>query len=354
MNVLIRVDASYQIGSGHVIRCLTLARCIRSHGGNVTFACRPLDGNLIEKILSENFEVKQINYSQSNFNVAADVSLVSELIKYLDVDVLVCDHYDINHFWEDKFKFISVLMVIDDLAEEEHHCDILLNQNYAKSFFEMYSRKKYCGTVMLLGLKYVLLQPEYIETRKNIVIKRSKKLNILVFFGGSDLHEMTKKTSEMMLNEYGNCVSLTVVVGAQNPRAAALKDYFIMYKNVSFYQDLPSLAPLMATADLMIGAGGTSLWERFYMGLPSIVFSTAFNQVEACKRLDSENLIFYQGSSQDIEDSRFINQVSSVMSNPDLLKSMSKKIQDVVDGKGPERTFKNIQCLLARKKEVTR
>ena len=56
MKVLVRTDASVEIGSGHLMRCLTLADQLRSEDAEVAFACRDLPGGMFDLLQAHGYQ----------------------------------------------------------------------------------------------------------------------------------------------------------------------------------------------------------------------------------------------------------------------------------------------------------
>lgn len=173
MNIVFRVDASTDIGSGHVMRCLSLAKVLRERGARCFFICREHRGNLIDEIREEGFVVYElpinsgtIKSSQIYENWLGDVYSADALasISCLDVssnDLLIVDHYAIDERWEALVrKYFKKIMVIDDLANRKHNCDYLLDQNLSHSW------SNYVGLLpkksqTFIGPKFALLRPEF-------------------------------------------------------------------------------------------------------------------------------------------------------------------------------------------------
>ena len=138
MNFIFRVDSSSQIGSGHIVRCLTLAKELKKRDYKCKFICRDHNNNLIKKIKKENFEVvtlfnsnklravKRNNTKHSNYyswigaSLKEDVNQTIDVLKSEKVDWLVIDHYGIDYKWEKKIRpYVKKIMVIDDLANRK-------------------------------------------------------------------------------------------------------------------------------------------------------------------------------------------------------------------------------------------
>ena len=177
MKIVFRVDASLQIGTGHVIRCLVLAHALQEKGAEIDFICRRHEGNLINKIRAEGFNVfelasqfeskvdDKLSHSQwLGVTQQQDAKDCINAFQSKKIDWLIVDHYSIDKDWQQVLKpFYEKLMVIDDLADREHECDLLLDQNLFDDMPARYHNKKPGQCQSFFGPQYALLQKEYEE-----------------------------------------------------------------------------------------------------------------------------------------------------------------------------------------------
>lgn len=311
MNILIRVDSSNLIGSGHLMRCLTLAQQYRNEGHRIAFVCRDLEGNLAGIVKEQGFHVymlpatgqcdtltgygKWLTVTQEQ-DAYENVALMKKISK---VDLLVVDSYAIDATWEKMVRpYTNEIFVIDDLANRKHDCDILLDQNYYLN-----KEDRYVGLVpehceLLLGPKHALLREEFYQAKETMKPRDGQLSNILVFYGGVDATDETTKALQALSSLKANSelidVDITVVVGSSNVR----KDYIAAYCHKAefrFLCQVNNMAKLMAEADLMLGAGGTTTWERCFLELPAIVTAIADNQLKICEDCATEGIIHYLG-----------------------------------------------------------
>lgn len=311
MKVVIRVDSSQYIGTGHVMRCLTLADGFVEYGvQSVTFVCRDLPGNIIH-LIKGRYDVVTLpfdseGYSQENYDNEYDFWLgatkeqdrkeTAEILKTIGCDMLVVDHYTLDEKWETPLRQLtSKIFVIDDLANRKHDCDFLVDQNYYSNL-----QTRYRGLVnkeidVFLGPKYALIRKEINQiraVRNNKSAARQSIKNILVFLGGADIHNITLKLLQVLLRLDNISLSVNVVVGSANPHKEQVKN-FCSGKEIFSYHEQPSNFPeLLAEADFCFGAGGSSNWERLCIGLPSAIVSIADNQDEICLGLEQKQLVF--------------------------------------------------------------
>jgi UDP-2,4-diacetamido-2,4,6-trideoxy-beta-L-altropyranose hydrolase len=314
MKIFFRTDSSSQIGSGHVIRCLTLAKLLKKLKAECKFICRDHNDNLIKKIKEEGFDViilpgfKQKNKAISTKGIEStysnwlgeswnkDATQTINALSNKKIDWLIIDHYAIDERWEKKLRSSTKkIMVIDDLANRNHDCDILLDQNLVANFKNRYQNllPTYCTT--LLGPQYALLQNEYKDAHLIAPPRVGPTKNILVYFGGTDQNNLTEMTLSAFVKLNREDINLDVVISSNNPQKEKIKKLGKNNKNIKINIDLKSLAPLMLKADIAIGGCGATSWERCCLGLPSIVITIAENQKLIAKELNKLGLIRWLG-----------------------------------------------------------
>ena len=310
-SILIRVDASLSIGSGHVMRCRTLARELRRRGAQVFFLCRRQTGDLIS-LLEQEFPVLALPelpllvaeglqsrelYSAwlgcSQEQDAADCLQALAQAGIKSVSWLVVDHYGLDARWEGRLladlavvEAPPKLLVIDDLADRLHQADLLLDQN----FFGVETETRYAGLLpahcrQLLGPHYALLGPEYAQLHP-LVPPRTELRRVLVFFGGVDPHNLTGRALEALLSPELAHLAVDVVLGLQSPHRQVVAELVARRPYTTLHAQLPSLAGLIARADLAIGAGGSTTWERIALRLPSLVVTFGRDQSPIAEALN--------------------------------------------------------------------
>lgn len=320
-SILFRCDASLSIGSGHVMRCRTLARELQRRGASITFLCRRQPGDLIG-LLEQDFSVLSLPEQP----LAAYIGLegrdlygawlgcsqdhdADQCLQALteagitSTSWLVIDHYGLDATWEEKLLTrLSVdhrpsLLVIDDLADRPHRADLLLDQN----FFGDVTEHRYQSLVpahcrQLLGPHYALLGPEYARLHP-LLPPRSELRRVLVFFGGVDQANLTSRTLEALLDPALADLAVDVVLGGQSPHRHAVAELVAHRPHTTLHGLLPSLAGLIARADLAIGASGATTWERACLGLPSLVVPIAANQVQFAQALVQAGYLDWLGDA---------------------------------------------------------
>lgn len=320
MNIIFRVDASSTIGTGHVMRCLTLANLLKEKGAKVSFVCADLDGNMIQFIINQGYEVLIISQE-----IQEDAKDTIEALNNREIDLLIVDHYQLDFSWESTVRKELgdiKLMVIDDLANRKHDCDILLDQNYQVNYENRYEALIPERCQKLLGPQNLLLRPEFYKEYKPD--KASKLRNILVFYGGSDPTSETLKALKALAQIELKQAQVHVVVGLSNDKKDIIKD-ICSSNDYIYYEQIDYLAELMRESDLSLGAGGVTMWERCYLGLPSIVTIVAENQAESTIATAKYGAIWNLGWHESVKTSDLVDIIERAIKYPDNLKELSRK-----------------------------
>ncbi|PNJ93111.1 UDP-2,4-diacetamido-2,4,6-trideoxy-beta-L-altropyranose hydrolase [Cylindrospermopsis raciborskii C04] len=349
MKVVIRVDSSHPMGSGHLVRCRTLAEELRLRGADVRFICRDHPGNLVHLLTRSAFSVTVLpgpplcestaeDYTQwLGVSSETDAAETIEALEGEIPDWLIVDHYGLDRSWQEKLRpQVNKILVIDDLANRPHDCDVLLDQNYQLPNHS-YEKLVPNDCQLLLGCHYALLSPEYWQYRQTLASRNGKLERVLIFLGGTDPQNITGKVLSALSAPEFAFLHLDVVVGSSNPHKLLLQQQIQQRPRTNFYENLPHLAQLMAHADLAIGAGGTTTWERLCLGLPSLVISIAENQVPACLALSDVGAIIYLGTANTVKIEDIQNSISSLFHNTDTLEKISYGCRHYVDGLGAKR-----------------
>ena len=360
MRTAFRTDASSQIGTGHVMRCLTLADAFREEGTECLFVCREHNGSLVDHIHSRGYGVHVLTNPGENASSTVDLAhaywlgvdwqtdadQTREALGSEKVDWLIVDHYALDHRWESTLRtYCKRIMVIDDLADRQHDCDLLLDQNYGSS------AGRYRGLippdcVECQGPEYALLKPVYAELRAQLPQRDGQVRRVLIYFGGgADAANLIHLAMRALQAPELISIELDIVVGATYAHQSSLDELVAQRGKATIHQQLPDLADLMANADLAIGAGGATTWERCCMGVPSIVISIAENQRPACEALSAEKQIDYLGHVDQVTSEMIRDRVISLLKNPDILRDMSERGMRLVDARGTDRILDEFKAI---------
>lgn len=337
MKILIHADSGTIMGSGHIMRCLVLADELNKTV--LHFACRDLPGNITSVIESRGYKVKILNESLEQANKE-----FIDFIKQEKPEILILDNYDTDIMLESMAReHVGHIVVIDDLANRKHDCDILLDQNPCPNTHTRYKNLVPQFATKLLGLKYALLGSNY---RLSSNLKNDRIINILIFFGGGDHKNLTEKViNSLIIDSNFHGYSFNVVVGKSNLNKEKIRTLCESQKNFAYHCQINNMAELMSKTDLFIGAGGTTNWERMCVGLPGIIISIADNQEESCHELAKLDVIKYLGTAEEFIPKKFLTTLQWIEENPQWLCNAAKLGKEMVDGNGAKRVAAYINTM---------
>jgi len=364
---VIRVDGGLEIGSGHIMRCLSLAQGLKERGMSGCFLTANIPISLAGMIEKAGFEIVRLEaslddnagsrlaYAHSEWLahsevVDAQLSLdkIRSQIKLRGVrpEIVVVDHYALASRWESIVGEVSPILAIDDLNDRKHCASWLLDQTLGKS------RESYRGLIgpdtrTLLGCHYSLLRGEFAQLRAEAISRRaefSKVERILVTLGGVDKDNVAEVVlsalarSSMMSN-----VFVDVVVGASNPHIGALRESLgDLPFNCSLEVQVNDMASRMLSADLCIGAAGSTSWERCVLGLPAINVVLADNQKYISEVLSRHGAAVDFGRIDGASVSGLAGCVESLCEDDEMYRKMSKLAFALCDGAGVDRVLAEV------------
>lgn len=320
------------------MRCLSLAQALRDKGASIHFICRELDGHLGAVIRANGHELSLLPAVEPEVAWEVDAQRTEiALQRRARPDWLVVDHYALDAHWEQRLSaFTDRILVLDDLADRPHECHALLDQNVP-------DQSRYAGKVppdcrLLTGPHYALLRADFASLRRQIHPRSGVVRRILVSFGGADESNRTMAAIEALGLVGRRDIAVDVVIGAQNPHGEIVRAA-CAERGFSCHVQTDRMAQLMADADLAIGAGGVSNWERCCLGLPGVVFALADNQRPLLRYAALEGLLYAPDASPDDPRALALH-ISACLQNPMLLEAISRKALAAVDGRGPQRVLR--------------
>ncbi|MBD2002376.1 MULTISPECIES: UDP-2,4-diacetamido-2,4,6-trideoxy-beta-L-altropyranose hydrolase [Cyanophyceae] len=355
MEAIVRADASIKIGTGHIMRCLALAEALPKTECKVTFICRNLPETLRELIEKKGFLVHYLpetgyryeTISQTDWEIDVKQTIDCISKKHQQIDWLIVDNYELDYRWELQLRpYVEKIMAIDDLANRQHDCDLLLDQNFYKNLQTRYDNLVPAGCEKLLGPKYALLRPEFKQVRQHLRSRDGTVKRILVSFGGSDATNETTKALLAIASLNRPDIAVDVVVGASNPYREPVRQMCAKIPNANFYCQVTNMAELMAIADLAIAAGGTTTWERCFLGLPSITIAIAQNQLETTAAVASAGATWHLGWCSDVSVQDLTKIIQQALLNPSLLKEMSRRAIKLMQTHKPHARNLVVQALM--------
>jgi UDP-2,4-diacetamido-2,4,6-trideoxy-beta-L-altropyranose hydrolase len=359
---VIRADASTEIGTGHVMRCLTLADKLKKRDASVSFICRELPGNLCALIEKKHFKVHRLaNYTtmtcdqnvrmydhRLRVNWRQDVKETQAILSNkneVKCDWLIVDHYSLDERWESSMRaYVGNIMVIDDQADRPHDCDLLFDQDDLLGDKETrYAELTPVSCNKIVGIQHALLRDEFLAAKQNVQPRDGFVKRILIFLGGADSSNETAKILRAVELMNRSDLLYDVIVGHSNPHQSEIQYLVAKIKNACFHKQVENMAEFMLQADLAVGGGGTTIWERCYLGLPSIVVVLAENQKEQTNQLARRGLLTSLQEANHLTADDYNNAIESMIKNPQRLRAQSGKCLELAIA---DETGRLIECLL--------
>lgn len=357
MRVVLRADASLRIGTGHVMRCLTLADSLRTAGADCLFVCRAHPGHAEQMIRDRGFDIRLLEAPSTTIAFAdehegiepkhaewlgvslkIDVEQTRAAIGQHPADWLIVDHYALDSRWERAMRDTSQnIMVIDDLVDRPHDCDLLLDQNLDREAAD------YAGLVaarckVLTGPRYALLRPEFSNLREYSKRRRADPAlkRILITMGGTDPSNVTGWTLEALKRtQLAHDTRITAVLGSHTPHLADVrKTASQMPWPTEVLVNVGDMARLMADHDLAIGAAGGTAWERCCLGLPSLVAVLADNQRAVATALTNHGAAIPLSMDGFDAFAKSIDAAITTLAATEQLSAISSAAFSVTDGHG--------------------
>lgn len=331
MNIAFRVDGGFQIGMGHLMRCLSLAKEFRSSGCQIFFiSADPVGNNIID---TQDFEVIKID-TGIDFGVA----MIQKILKAKSIDCLIIDSYQVSQEFFLKLKlFVKLLCYVDDLNLLDYPVDVLINGNIgaSKMGYRPYSEQE----LLLLGPSFNLIREEFRGLPQRQVSSRIE--SILVTMGGSDPLNLTVRIMQAIKDNLSLAgIHFGIVIGRGFTSQTELYQLRQSLTNVVLYENVSRISELMLRADLAISAGGSSLYELCATGTPAWAIIVASNQEYIVRCLAELGYIKNLGWYENIQ----FNMLPEMIANYSFAERVAavKGMQQLVDGYGVERVAQGI------------
>ena len=339
--IFIRVDSSTKIGYGHFMRCMALADTLQKNF-EINFITRSLEGSLISDIQKKGFGIFRFYSNSEKINEKNDAQKTISLIKKHSgpKNILIVDNYQLSKKWETDVKpFVHKLIVIDDLSNRSHNCDLLIDQNLHTKVNGLYKGLIPSNCIKLIGPKFSMIRKKFRMLKKSVKPRTFPIKKILVSFGGSDTANQTLIALNS-IKKMNRKIDVDVVVGKANKCKKTLKIFCNRNNHFTYHEQIDNIADLMLSSDLSIGSSGSTTWERCCLGLPAIVSISSNDQRDIANSLSRKKCIINLGDVKKLKESSYINVITNLKKND--LRNMSKNSMSLVDGNGTQRILKHI------------
>jgi UDP-2,4-diacetamido-2,4,6-trideoxy-beta-L-altropyranose hydrolase len=330
--IVIRADASAKIGAGHVIRCLTLADVLKQNGAEITFLSQDMPHALAAQVVEKGHAV---------LSIADDEGCLSVLMR-MKPDWLIVDHYGLGARFERAMRpAAQAILVIDDIADRAHDCDLLLDQNLGRDA-EDYRSLVPEGCRLLIGPRYALLRPDFLQFRERSLKRRERGevRHILISMGGFDSNNVTGDVLRALSAcELPAGASISVVMGRDAPWIDDVRALIgTLPWPVEVLVGVRDMAQLMAESDLAIGAAGGAAWERAVLGLPALLVILADNQRPGANALAKAGAARLLPENRPIAET-LCEEIAALM-QPAMLRQTSRASAAITGGEGAQAVAK--------------
>ena len=335
--ICIRADMNEKIATGHVMRCLSVADALRSRGTEVMFVCA--DEDPVSLIKERGFEAHVLGTDWQDMN--SEVPALKSFLTQVDAKLLLIDSYQVNADYFSELRKVIKTAYIDDLNDESYDLDMLIS--YGIYADDGVIKKMYPQSVCLTGPSYAPLNIAYAQCEPKVI--KEKAENILILSGGSDTAGAIKKL-------LAKCTALDlkdihVIMGRYHKDREELINTYASDGRVRIDEPVPGLKEHICKADIVLTAGGSTMYEICACGTPAVSYSLADNQNGNVGGFEKEGLIPFAG---DIEDPHMPDKAAELIANliddNQNRKSISEKMQNKVDGKGAERIAEALVSLI--------
>lgn len=337
MNIVIRADASTQIGTGHVMRCLALSQRWKAKGGQAIFVLASKSPSLEARLI---FEEMEVVYLSGEAGGNQDAQQTIDFCKQFSAQWIILDGYHFGSAYQKTIKNFGIsLLCLDDYGHSNHYyADLILNQNISANIALYQSREPY--TQLLLGTQYVLLRKEFLSWKNRQRVINPIASKILVTLGGSDPDNVTLKVIQALQQVNSDNLKVIVVVGGSNPHYEKLQTEVEKSRIlITLQRNVSNMPELMAWADVAITGGGSTCWELAFMGLPSLILILAENQRAIAEKLNQAGIVQTLGWSMRQTADTIAQQIIRILQSEEIRTGMTQLGQALVDGQGYDRVL---------------
>ena len=318
------------------MRCLTLARALSERGAECAF----VESRAAAPVLRRFGWPAQTLLAMANTENLPDLlGWGGALAALFEPDVVVVDHYGVGAAEETQFQGTRrKIVVIDDLADRRHTCDLLVDPGFGRHRIDYVDLARPTAKV-LLGPGFALVRPEFAQARPRALSRRAKHgpvARTLISLGLTDVSGVTTRVVEALLPVLGQ-TRLDVVLGAGASSLETLTAIAERDRRVHLWVDAHEMASLMGDADIAIGAGGSSVWERATVGLPSATVILAENQRAMIEKMAEAGVTLALDAAAPAFAADLAGAWTTLAADRELRWRLTERTADLCDGQGAER-----------------
>ena len=333
MMILFRADGNSQLGSGHIMRCLSLADALQEKGFCSTFVVAELCmQSLVQK---RGYECRVLGSTYDHMD--EELPMFLQLLEERRPACVILDSYYVTSEYMTAVSSEFPLVYIDDLNMFDYPADLIINYMLYADKLDYSQNKNY-----LLGQQYALLRKEF----QNVPRRRaSAQVNhVLLSTGGADWEHVALQCVQYLRKQPTDSMTYHVILGAMNQDVAEIERLAGGCANIVLHRTVTDMRSLMLQCDVAISAGGTTLFELCACGIPTVTYVLADNQIMNVEAFETEGLMLCAGDIRN--DERFVEHIfeclETLVQDHSLRLHISEKMQELVDGKGAARIAKAI------------
>lgn len=342
MRLLLRTDASMKTGGGHAMRSLALAEANAARGGTAVMAMSEGADVMRDRLAAAGVPLLEVDAPKGT---TADAEQTLTIARSHGIDWIVTDGYPLAGDYQRALREgHDRLATIDDWGlARAHHARVVVDQNVAATPTDYASARE--DTELLLGCDFALLRQEFVTGATRVRTTPARAARFMVTFGASDPAGVTPKVVRALAAFAGDDWQAKIVVGPANPAYASIAEVAAQRPAQIELLASAKMSELMSWSDLAITAGGSTLWELAYCGVPMIGIAGADNQVANIARMGELGYAAGLGWHADVDDVAIAEALTSLREDASLRAAMTTKLQALVDGAGCARILDRIRSL---------
>ena len=350
----IRTDANIIIATGHMMRCITIAKQIVSRGESVTFFIADEESErLLGKNISDSDHMNTVVLNTAWDDMESELPVLIEQLQVRNVDILLVDSYKVTYDYFKAIDRVCKTAYIDDVHEGLYPVDMLINYNgysnlfdYASDYKDMHGRTDR-PTELLLGLMYAPLREQFHKTEKAEEQVKTDSFDVLFASGGADTQDLIMPIISAARDgglcgrqDDGTEINWHVVVGDYVENGDEVEGYCRMTDGLFAHRSVSDMASLMRSCDLGVVAAGTMLTECAAVSLPAVFYQLADNQRYGTEYWSAPGRMIYAGDVTEDKDEvihSIFRELRRLISDRNRLSDIRDSIGKITDGKGAVR-----------------
>ncbi len=364
--VVIKTDATNEIGTGHIYRGLAIASKLPNH--EVLFLLdedKKLGIEIIEsynypylthKSTKNHINSESDNSNSNNFNSNSNSNIdniinsgifidnkgdgnynddLMEKIKEYDPDIVINDILNTSYEYISLLKKNNYFVVnFEDIGDGAKVADIVFDALYEH---QIPSKNVYSG------YKYYILKDEFYFQKQKEIKKHDSVNEILLTFGGTDPNDLTRKTLNAILNSKYNGI-ITIILGLGYKDKKEIKNEFNIHSNVEIFENVKNISEYMYKADLIFTSAGRTMYEIASIGVPCICLCQN-NRELTHTFANAKNGFINLGLGKDINEEKIIDTMENLINNTNIRIEMNKRMLNIDLKHG----FENIMDIVKNK-----